>query len=284
MDVELRHLRAFVAVARLRSFTRAAEQLLITQPALTRTVQQLEAALQVRLLERTSRRIELTETGQEFLTRAERVLAEMDQALAAGRRQITVRLGFSWLLPDPWAQHVVSRFEQVTGNSVSLIRCDDPLACVRQATIDVALVRGEIAPSSVRVVHLFDEKRVAVCSEHSTLAGQEQLAWDDVPTWPLVVNTLSGTTGPWSWAPGEGPDRIVETANFDEWLESVAADRGIGVIPDIAMRRQIHSAVRFIPLVGAPMIPVSLAFMPHVQDALMRKFVEAAVGAMGGAP
>jgi DNA-binding transcriptional LysR family regulator len=281
MDVELRHLRAFVAVARLRSFTRAAEQLLITQPALTRAVQQLESALQARLLERTSRRIELTETGQEFLTRAERVLAEMDQALAAGRRQITVRLGFSWLLPDPWAQRAVSRFEQVTGNTVSLIRCDDPLACVRQATIDVALVRREIAPSSVRVVHLFDEKRVAVCSEHSELAGQEQLAWDDVPTWPLVVNTLSGTTGPWSWAPGEGPDRVVETANFDEWLESVVADRGIGVVPDVAMRRQIHSAVRFVPVVGAPVIPVSLVFMPHVQDALMRQFIEAAVGSVG---
>jgi len=90
--------------------------------------------------------------------------------------------------------------------------------------------------------------------------------------------TLSGTTGQWSWAPGQGPQRIVETANFDEWLESVAADRGIGVVPDVAMRRQIHSALRFIPLVGAPVIPVSLAFMPHVQETLMRQFVEAAVG------
>ncbi|WP_433556746.1 LysR family transcriptional regulator [Pseudonocardia xinjiangensis] len=280
MDVELRHLRAFAAVARQRSFTRAAEQLLITQPALTRTVQQLEAALQVRLLDRTSRRFELTEAGQEFLIRAERVLAEMDEALAAVRGQVTVRLGFSWLLPDPWAQHAVSMFEQATGNTVSLVRCDDPLSCLRQHTIDVALVRGDIAPSPIRVVHLFDEKRVAVCSEHSELADREQLAWSDVPKWPLVVNTLSGTTGPWTWAPGEGPARIIETANFDEWLESVAADRGIGVVPDVARRRHIHSAVRFVPLVGAPPVPVSLVFMPHVQEALMRKFVEAAVAAI----
>src|SRR5579872_7283361 len=112
MDVELRHLRAFVAVARLSSFTKASEQLLITQPALSRTVQQLEAALQVALLDRTSRRVGLTAAGREFLGHAERVLADLDIALASVRGQVTVRLGFSWLLPDPWAQRTVARFEQ----------------------------------------------------------------------------------------------------------------------------------------------------------------------------
>lgn len=278
MDVELRHLRAFAAVARQRSFTRAAEQLLITQPALTRTIQQLEATLQVQLLDRTSRRVDLTEAGREFLVQVEQVLLDLDQALASVRRQVTVRLGFSWLLPDPWAQLAVGRFEQATGNSVSLVRCDDPLACVRKGEIDVALVRGDIDPSSpVRVVHLFDEARVAVCSERSALAGREQLDWAEIPDWPLVVNTVSGTTGSWSWPAGEGPAHIVETGNFDEWLESVAADRGIGVVPDVAMRRHIHTAVRFVPLVNAPVSPVSLAFMPHVQESLMRQFVEAAV-------
>ena len=101
MDVELRHLRAFVAVARLSSFTRAAQQLLITQPALSRTIQQLEKAVQVTLLDRTSRRVELTPAGQEFLGPAERVLTGLDVALAAVRPHVTLRLGFSWLLPDP---------------------------------------------------------------------------------------------------------------------------------------------------------------------------------------
>jgi DNA-binding transcriptional LysR family regulator len=59
----------------------------------------------------------------------------------------------------------------------------------------------------------------------------------------------------------------------------VAADRGIGVVPDVAMRRNIHPAVRFIPLTGAPTIRVSLVFLPNVRDSLIRKFVEAAVEA-----
>jgi DNA-binding transcriptional LysR family regulator len=96
------------------------------------------------------------------------------------------------------------------------------------------------------------------------------------------VNVVSGTTGPWSWPAGKGPQRIVETANFDEWIESVAADRGIGVVPDVAMRRNIHPAVRFLPILGAPTIKVSLAFLPNVRDSLIRKFIEAGVAAVAG--
>jgi DNA-binding transcriptional LysR family regulator len=281
MDVEVRHLRAFVAVARSGSFTRASEQLLITQPALTRTIQQLENALQVTLLDRTSRHVELTAVGREFFGHAERVLADLDIALASVRQQVTVRLGFSWLLPDPWAQHAVARFEEASGNMVALVRSDDPLAAVEHASIDVALIRGAIPDTApVRRVHLFDEVRVAVCSENSRLASYKVLDWNEVPEWPLVVNTVSGTTGPWSWPAGRGPRRIVETRNFDEWLESVAADRGIGVVPDVAMRRNIHSAIRFIPLKNAPTSPVSLAFLPHVRESLVRQFVEAAVAAV----
>jgi DNA-binding transcriptional LysR family regulator len=284
MDVELRHLRAFVAVAQSRSFTRASEQLLISQPALSRAIQQLETALKVTLIDRSSRHAGLTDAGNELLRSAERIVADFDATIAAAGQTTTIRLGFSWLLPDPWAQDAVNLYEQNSGTTVTLVRCDDPLDGVRQACIDIALIRGEIRSSStpVRAVHLFDEQRVAVCSEHSALASHSSLHWDDVPQWPLVVNVVSGTTGSWSWPPDRGPQRIVETANFDEWIESVAADRGIGVVPNVAMRRNIHPAVRFIPLVGAPATPVSLVFLPNVRDSLIRKFLEAAVAAAKG--
>jgi len=282
LDVELRHLRAFVAVARHQSFTHAATELTITQPALSRTIRQLESAVRVTLLDRGSRHVELTSVGELFLGQVERVLGELDRAFAAVRQQISIRLGFSWLLPDPWAQNAVTHFERTTGSTVNLVRSDDPLAAVQQSKIDVALVRGRVRSSTVRIVHLFDEPRVAVCSNRSALAGQKQLNWHDIPNWPLVVNIVSGTTGPWSWPAGQGPKTIVETTNFDEWIESVAADRGIGVVPEVAMRRNIHSAVTFLPVVNAPPIPVSLAFLPNVQEALMRQFVEAALGAVKG--
>jgi DNA-binding transcriptional LysR family regulator len=280
-DVELRHLRAFARVARLGSFTRAAVELAVTQPALSRTIQHLEAALQVQLLDRTSRHVELTEAGTEFLAAAERVLGEMDRALAAVREQSTLRLGFSWLLPDPWAQRATTRFEETSGAALQLVRIDEPLLAVQQHKIDVAVVRGRVRSPTLRVVPLFEETRVAVCSTRSALAGHDVLSWADVPRWPLVVNIVSGTTGPWSWPAGDGPGEIVETTNFDEWLESVAADRGIGVVPEVARRRAVHPGVAFLPMPDAPRIPVSLAFLPEVQPALMRQFVEAAVAAPG---
>ncbi|WAJ42751.1 LysR family transcriptional regulator [Mycobacterium sp. Aquia_216] len=275
--VELRHLRAFEAVARLQSFTRAAEELAITQPALSRTVQQLEDALGVTLLDRGSRHVEMTPAGRTFFEHVERVLAEVVRGVRAVRRQASIRLGFSWLLPDPWAQDTVARFERAGATTVDLIRTDDALAAVQRGKVNVAVVRGQVTSTTVRVVHLFNESRVAVCSVHSRVAARRELDWAEVPKWPLVVNVASGTTGPWSWPAGQGPQTVVETSNFDEWIESVAADRGIGVIPDVAVRRNIHPGVRFIALRGAPQSAVSLAFLPRARNAELRRFIEAAV-------
>ncbi|MBB3053392.1 DNA-binding transcriptional LysR family regulator [Prauserella isguenensis] len=286
MDVELRHIRAFAAVAHHGSFTRAAEALLITQPALSRTVAQLEKILGVELLDRSSRRIDLTGPGLEFLGHADQVLAALEQGIAAARKDVTIRLGFSWLLPDPWAQRTVTRFEADVGAAVSLVRSDDPLQALRERSVDVALVRGRIrnAPPASRAVHLYDEVRVAVCAADSALAERERLAWSEVPSWPLVVNTRSGTTGPWSFPDGQGPQRTVETGNFDEWLESVAANRGIGIVPEVAQRRINHPAARFVPLTGAPASPVHLVHLPGGQQEMVNRFLDVAVASARGAP
>jgi DNA-binding transcriptional LysR family regulator len=162
VEVELRHLRAFVAVAASRSFTRAAEQLFITQPALTRTIRQLESLLGAALIDRNTHPVSLTPAGEEFLPYASRILSDLEIGVGVIRKHANVSLGFSWLLPDPWAQHTVTQFESGTGNSVSLIRCDDPLAAVDEGQVDVALVRGVgQGTRPVRIVHLFDETRVA---------------------------------------------------------------------------------------------------------------------------
>src|SRR6201996_4778054 len=183
--VELRHLRVFEAVARLKSFTRAADELSITQPALSRTIQQLEDAVGVTLLDRSSRHVVTTRAGRAFLDYVERVLAELAHGFDALREQASIRLGFSWLLPDPGAQDTVARFERATGTTVSLVRTDDALGAVQQGRIDVAVVRGRVASgpptNPVRVVHLFDEARVAVCSVHCRLASRSELDWAEVP-------------------------------------------------------------------------------------------------------
>ncbi|MEV6738072.1 LysR substrate-binding domain-containing protein [Streptomyces sp. NPDC051104] len=73
------------------------------------------------------------------------------------------------------------------------------------------------------------------------------------------------------------PAQIIETANYDERLETVATGRGIGIVPEVAQRRTRHPAVRFVPLTNAPPIPVSPAHLPDAQRTLIRRFLDAAV-------
>ncbi|MBL8550231.1 MAG: LysR family transcriptional regulator [Hyphomonadaceae bacterium] len=77
----IRHLRAFIALAEQQHFTKAAEAIHLSQPALTALIQQLEADLDVRLIERSTRGMQLTEAGREFLFSARKVVADFEDAL-----------------------------------------------------------------------------------------------------------------------------------------------------------------------------------------------------------
>src|SRR5438477_6505640 len=97
MSFTLRQLRAFVTIARVESFTRAARLLNVSQPALTMQIRQLEGVLGVRLFDRNTRRVRLTRIGTELAPELERLVLEMDAVLVhtrglAGRSRGTVRL------------------------------------------------------------------------------------------------------------------------------------------------------------------------------------------------
>lgn len=284
MDVELRHLRAFVAVAQSRSFTRAAEEVFVSQPALTRTIKQLEGILDVTLLERDTRRVSLTEEGGRFLAGAQAALSAVDRAVASVRDGAVLRLGFSWLLPDPWAQLATAEYERGTGGPLALVRTDDPLQSLHSGDVDIALLRDprpdRAIPHGTRTIRLFEERRIVICSTASELSDRRHLEWSELREWPFVFNSVSGTVGPWSWPDGDGPRRFVETRNYDEWLESIANNRGISVVPDLAARRTIHPAIRFVPLIGAPPITVSIAFILDRLEGPKRRFVDAAVAVL----
>ena len=79
----MRHLRAFVAVAEELNFGRAAARLYLSQPALSRQIRALERLLGCELLRRSTHRVELTVAGSALLDRARRLLADLDEAIAA---------------------------------------------------------------------------------------------------------------------------------------------------------------------------------------------------------
>lgn len=69
----------------------------------------------MRLVERSPHHVALSSIGEEFLPHAQQVFSELDAAIATTSAQRFLRLGFSWLLPDPWVQHTIAAFKQTTG-------------------------------------------------------------------------------------------------------------------------------------------------------------------------
>ncbi|MGA4841612.1 LysR family transcriptional regulator [Streptomyces sp. G45] len=257
--VELRQLRGFLAVADELSFTHAASALGVGQPALTRAVRSLEEALGTRLLDRTTRRVELTDAGRRLRDELAPLLVRLDAALLApGAERPVLRLGFTSLLPEVCGP-LTTAFKAATGALVRLVRRDDPLAGLTAGACDVAVVRGEL-PEGVRGRKLLDEPRVAVLARGSrALAGRRVVDWAELAAYPLVVNTVTGTTRPELWPADRRPRLACTADNVDEWLEAVAADHGVGVAPEPVARRYAHPGLRYVRLKNAPSVAVHLA-------------------------
>src|SRR5919206_1160967 len=98
--IELRHLRAFVAVAEELNFGRAAAALYVSQPALSRQIQALEELVGCQLLRRSTHRVELTLAGEALLDRARRVLGDVDEAVTSVQAGGG---GAAQRAPRPWA-------------------------------------------------------------------------------------------------------------------------------------------------------------------------------------
>ncbi|MEV0319160.1 LysR family transcriptional regulator [Streptomyces sp. NPDC050658] len=259
--VELRHLRGFLAVAEELSFTHAADRLRIGQPALTRTVRALEEAVGARLLDRTTRRVVLTEAGRRLRDDLAPLLTRLDAALRAPLAEpAPLRLGFTSVLPEACVA-LTSAFKAATGTGVRLVRRDTPLAGLESGACDIAVVRGDIPPgAAVRTRLLLHEPRVAVVARGAKeLAGRRVVDWAELADVPLVVNTVTGTTRPDLWPEGRRPEPACTADNFDEWLEAVAAGHGVGVAPEPVARRHTHPALRHVRLKNAPPVAVHLA-------------------------
>lgn len=263
MEVELRHLRALVALADCGTHTAAAAELRVSQPTLTRSVRQLEQRCGRRLIE--SRTAELTEDGLVVLGRARRILGEVDSLIADLDDHPVVRLGFAWLLPDGWFAATRASLVRQYAADVDVRRVDDPLAALDARHVDVALYRScpnHLTAGTVTRQVGTERRILAVSRSNPSFGDATEVRWDSLPPGPLVVNTLSGSTTADSIPVAEnGVPRVVITCrNFEEWLENIAAGRGIGIVPELAARRISHPGLRFLPIDGAPPTQVRLAW------------------------
>lgn len=256
-NIGLRQLAAFRTLAVSLNFTEAAAELGVSQPTLSRSVRRLEEELGVRLLERNTRHVALSAEGRRLRDELADVLPRLEAALTPAEAR-TLRLGFTWLLPGGWLHEAIGRFERETGTTVELSRRDELHAGVTQRAVDVALLRTKEVPRGLRALELGRERQVAAVALASPLARLSTLEWTELARHSIVANTVSGTVRGECWPAGHRPTTVVNCRNFDEWLELIAAGKGIGVGPALLSRRRPHPAVAFVPLTGVEPVPLRL--------------------------
>jgi len=255
INIETAELQAFIAVARQSSFRAAAEGLFITQPALSRRIENLEQALQERLFDRTTRRVSLTPAGELFLVHAQAVMEELElavksveQRMAQRREHVTVACVPSVannLLPQ-----VLKRYARSHANvRVRIIdeSAADVLESVRKGEADFGVNFIGAQEAEIDFAELTRERYLAVMPTHHPLAAHTSLNWKSLAGEKLVsVSSSSGNRSLIDNAFSRVPQRPViqyETNHVAGAISLVAVGLGVALLPELAIRNAPYKGI-----------------------------------------
>jgi len=193
--MELRHLRYFVAIAEEQSFTRAAERLWVAQPGLSSQIRRLEAELGIRLFDRHTRGVELTDAGELFLDRARATLAAADDARSTGRDLEaglvgTVRLGLPVEAPAALAPSLLVAFGRDRPDvEVTVLQsyCGTLLRDLRDGRLDAVIAPSLFGSPELRCLTLGGEPWVALVGRGHRLWRPGSLDVHELDGEPIVV-------------------------------------------------------------------------------------------------
>jgi uncharacterized protein (TIGR03083 family) len=297
MDVDLRLLRYFVAVAEELHVTRAAQRLHISQPVLSRQIRQLEAQLRVQLLRRSRRGVELTQAGEVLLPQARTLLASWDLALAATRmvgaeEASVLRVGFTLPTANRFTPQILDAFKARRpgwGVSVAQARWSDPYAGLLADTVDAALLHVPL-PDTDRLVQrvLFTEPRCVAMAASHPFASQDVVRLEQLLQEPLVAGPREA--GIWRdyWLcveeRGGVPARIgAEVATPEEWVEAVTLGLGVAVTPQSTSWYYDRPGVVYRPLQGADPCSVAVVWRRGDLRPAVRDFVHCCIAVVAAA-
>ncbi|GIL26212.1 LysR family transcriptional regulator [Actinocatenispora comari] len=281
MDLDLRKLRYFVTVADRLHFGRAAEELHIAQPVLSRQIRALEHDLGVSLFSRDRHGVELTAAGRQLLADAGPLLASTHavrrrvSAAATGTRRLMV--GFRAGIPVIPATRAFEKQHPDVLVDVRRIEGDDQAAMLLDGRIDIGYVRLPIDEAGLRIIPLYAEPRMAVLPAGHRFAGKDEITEAD----------LAGESLIWHGDQGAQPTKLpfrnagYPVRGVDETLEHVAAGRGISFLARSASVFYSHPDVVYVPVPELAPDQVCLAVTASQASPVVRDFVAAARSAAG---
>ena len=242
--MELDQLRYFLQVASSHSFTRAAEELGISQPALSRSIQKLENELGVPVLVRKTRSVELTDAGVTLKTRAEQILSIVDDAKAEicdDGRTGRIRLGAIPTVAPYFLPKFLKRFAKAFPDASTEIYEDTTKNLLRNCSegeVDLALVALPISERYLEVQELFEEELFVALPKDHPLTQKSQLRWSDIESQPFVMldeaHCLSDNIVTFCRQRAVQPVVVGRTNQLSTVQELVSLSHGISMVPRMA--------------------------------------------------
>lgn len=261
INFDLNDLQAFRAVVVHGSFRKAADAVLISQPALSRRIEKLEAALGVRLFERTTRRVSLTQVGRAFAPKAERLLDDLDDALMGISDVASTRMGQVTVACVPstayfFMPQVVKAYHQLYPRIRLRIidsSAHDVHGAVASGEADIGLTFMGNLNKDVDFELLVEEHYVVACRRDHPLAGRESVTWEEY--WSHEYISVDRTSGNRLLLDKAlmhlTPTRpsICETRHVVTMIGLVETGLGIAAVPAMAMPLGEHPTLTHVPLI-----------------------------------
>src|SRR3989441_5044310 len=288
--MELRHLRYFVAVAEELHFGRAATRLSIVQPSLSQQIRQLEDELGFPLLRRTKRFVELTDAGKAFLSAAQNILVQVQEAKRTAQRAYRGeegRLVVGYISSStydllPMMLRVYrERFPHV---EVALreLTTQEQVRALEEDYIQVGLLRLPISAPMLNVEVVRQEPIVCVLPEEHPLASRERIATPLLAQEPFVLQSRQRGGGYYNQlmklclASGFSPNVIQEVTEMHTIVSLVAAGMGVSLVP-LSARNIRSQGVAYRELEGtATLTEMAVAWPRASRSAIVQNFLAVA--------
>ncbi|MFI1510267.1 LysR substrate-binding domain-containing protein [Streptomyces sp. NPDC020597] len=254
--MELNALRQFLVVARLEHLSRAADELHIAQPSLSRTIARLEAELGAPLFDR-SGRLRLNDTGRLYRDHVERALGELE----AGRRAVTdaadqglgtVRLASETFLTLTGPLAAFKRFHPAVEIGLHWSPPEDMARRLRAKEIDLCVASQPIHADGLEATRLFEERVGAAFPLDHPLAGRASVTLTDLADLPFIT----ARNGHWLrrlldrlfTAHDLTPKIVCESDEHSAIADLISAGLGIGLVPASARHSNTRAPLAWIPL------------------------------------
>src|SRR4051812_18291488 len=286
--MELRHLRYFTAVAEELNFRRAAEKMHVAQPALSAQIRSLEEEIGVKLLRRSTRKVELTPAGRVFLQEAKGVLESALQAEQKAKQAEaglggTFRLGVIGPTANAWLARILRDFQQRFPDvrlSLYDLTSTEQLRRLRENELDAGLLRPPMGNPELEYKFVEESRQVLALPAGHRLARKRKIDWVDFDKEPMVLmhpNVQHGYYDAFlaACSKAKAKPRVAQYANDIQtkmWLISA----GFGIAPTTATLAEVkRPGLIFRPLPpGLPPVHTILVWRRADDSPILANFLK----------